>query len=188
MLHYPNKIKIAVCGLAHEPYDDGIKQKAYQIGQYIAKHGCIIVTGATFGYPYEAAKGAFEAGGLSVGISPANGKTEHHTHYHMPFDCYDPIIYTGFGLQGRNVVIIRSSDAVIFIGGGSGTLNEFTSAYRLGKPLAVLTGSGKISDHLPIILDICSSSSPQPPLIHEADPEVLVHRMVEEAKKKIELL
>lgn len=183
---YPNKIKIAVCGKAHAPFDEKVLKKAQSIGKEIARLGCIIISGATMGYPYEAAKSAKDAGGISVGVSPADGKSAHIHDYHLPLDAYDPIIYTGFGYQGRNVVLVRSADAVIFIGGGSGTLNEFTIAYRLGKPLGVLKGSGKLSSSIDVILDICSVSSEKPPFVHEEDPTTLVARIIEESREKIE--
>lgn len=188
MNNYPNKIKIGVCGGAHEPYDPGLSKQSYIIGQEIATLGATLVTGATYGYPYEAAKGATEAGGISLGISPADGKTNHGTEYKMPYDVFDPIVYTGVGFQGRNVVIIRSSDAVIFVGGGSGTLNEFTTSFRLGRPLGVLKGSGAISEHLDTIMKICERSSAAPPLFHDEDPVKLVHDVHEAVKKYIEIL
>lgn len=185
-MNYPNKIKIGVCGGSHKPYVEEHMAKAYQIGQAIAKAGCISVTGATWGYPYQAAKGAKESGGISLGISPADGKSQHWEFYQLPFDACDPIVYSGTGLQGRNVFIIRSSDAVIFIGGGSGTLNEFTSAFRMGKPLGVLKGSGKISEYLETIIDICKVSSLPPPIFHEEEPQKLVSLLINVTKQEIE--
>ena len=187
-MNYPNKIKIGVCGGAHEPYDPELSKQSYIIGQEIAKLGCTIVTGATHGYPYESAKGATEAGGVSLGISPADGKTNHGTEYKLPYDVFDPIVYTGVGFQGRNIVIIRSCDAVIFVGGGSGTLNEFTAAFRLGRPLGILKGSGAISDNLDTIVDICTRSSAPPPIFHDTDPVKLVHDTHAAIKKYIEIL
>lgn len=184
-MKYPNRIKIGICGGVHDPLDEEVKQKAFMIGKEVAKQGCVLVSGATLGYPREAAKGAIAMGGISLGISPADGKTQHAKEFKYPLDVYDPIVYTGFGLQGRNVILIRSSDAVIFIGGGSGTLNEFTIAFRLGKPLGVLKGSGLISENLDTVIKICKRSSPKPFLIHHHHPETLVKEIVKAVKKKI---
>lgn len=179
------KIKVAICGLAHGPYDRSIEDAAYTIGRELVSAGCVVLTGATEGYPYFAAKAASEAGGLSIGISPADSFSEHQGRYKKPVDAFDPIIYTGFGYQGRNVVLIRSCDAAIFIGGGSGTLNEFTTAFRLGKVMGVLKGSGLISDSLDTITTICGVSSSSPAIIHESDPIQLVKMVCDKEKQEL---
>src|SRR5687767_445799 len=71
----------------------------------------------------------------------------------MPPDAADVIIYTGFGLKGRNVINVRSADIVIIFGGATGTLNEFTIAYDEGKVIGVLAGSGGVADHIEAIIE-----------------------------------
>ena len=66
----------------------------------------------------------------------------------------DVIVYTGFGYKGRNVINIRSSDIVLFFGGATGTLNEFTIAYDEGKIIGVLEGSGGVAEHIREIIRI----------------------------------
>jgi uncharacterized protein (TIGR00725 family) len=61
-------------------------------------------------------------------------------------DACDALIYTGFGLKGRNVVLVRSSDIVLFVSGAMGSLNEFTIAYDEGKIIGCLTGTGGVAD------------------------------------------
>ena len=91
---------------------------------------CVTVTGATTGAPFWAAKGAKEAGGIVIGISPASTKREHVKTYGLPVEYHDLIIYTGFGYAGRNLLFTRSADAVITVAGRIGTLNEFTDRLR----------------------------------------------------------
>jgi uncharacterized protein (TIGR00725 family) len=67
----------------------------------------------------------------------------------------DVVIYTGFGLKGRNVICVRSSDIVIIIAGSMGTLNEFTIAYDEGKIIGVLTGTGGIADWVADLVATC---------------------------------
>ena len=99
-------------------------------------------------HPVCRAKGAKLAGGIVIGLSPAESKAAHIGTYHLPLDYHDLIIYTGFGYSGRNLLLTRSADAVITIYGRIGTLNEFTIAFEDKKPQGVLTGTGGTSDEL----------------------------------------
>jgi uncharacterized protein (TIGR00725 family) len=111
---------------------------AQRLGEAIADHGCVLVTGATTGFPDIVSRSARGRGCLTIGISPASSKEEHTSTYSLPDDAVDVIVYTGFGLKGRNVINVRSSEVVIISGGGIGTLNEFTIAYDEGKVIGVL--------------------------------------------------
>lgn len=151
------KIKIGVMGSAQGPMiqsQENIK-KSIEIGTYIAKTGCILVNGACPGLPDEAAFGAHKAGGFVMGISPAFSENEHVVRYKSPRDNYDLIMYSGLGLMERDILNIRTADAIILLGGGIGTLNEFTVAFDEGKVIGVLTGSGGVSNHIPEIARIC---------------------------------
>lgn len=169
-------IKIAVCGSATGMFVPELLTKSFQIGQAIAKKDAILITGATSGYPYEAAKGATAAGGLSIGISPANDYNEHIEVIKKPVDAYDPIIFTGYGFRGRNVIIVQSADAVVFVAGGTGTLNEFCIAYDTRKPIGLLSGSGGLE--LMVETIVKNNYKPPPPIIREANPHTLVEKLV----------
>lgn len=122
------------------------EKKAYQVGQEIVKQNGILITGATTGIPHQSAKGAKEAGGISIGISPAATYAAHVKSYKLPTDFYDFIIYTGFDYSGRNLILTKAADAVIIICGGFGTLNEFTIALEDDKPIGILSGTCGTSD------------------------------------------
>ncbi len=62
--------------------------------------------------------------------------------YRLPLNGFDTILYTGFEYTGRNLLLVRSSDALIMVGGRIGTLNELTIAIEERKPIGVLLGSG----------------------------------------------
>jgi uncharacterized protein (TIGR00725 family) len=85
-------------------------------------------------------------GAFHIGISPASNQQEHVDHYKLPLDACDAIVYTGFGLKGRNVVLVRSCDIVLFIAGAMGSLNEFTIAHDEGKVIGCLAGTGGVAD------------------------------------------
>ncbi len=165
----PPRLSVGVMGSAvpHAPRD--VAERAYLLGQEIARRGYVLVTGACPGLPYECARGVRNFGGLSVGISPALSLDEHIHKYHSPVDAYDVIVYTGSGLMGREVTNIRSSDLVIILGGRSGTLGEFAIAYDEGRLIGVLEGSGGIADRIrDIVAAIDKDTGAQ--VLHDRDP------------------
>ena len=140
------KTKIGVMGSAEEMPD--VCEKAEALGRAIAARDAILLTGATTGLVYVTGKAARDAGATHVGISPAPNAKDHVERYGLPLEACDAIIYTGFGLKGRNVVLVRSCDLVIFISGSIGSLNEFTIAYDEGKVIGCLTGTGGVADEI----------------------------------------
>jgi hypothetical protein len=119
---------------------------ARRLGRRIAERDCTIVTGACPGLPHAAVLGATEAGGISLGVSPALSREEHVNVFSSPLQPYTTMVFTGSGLMGRETHNIHSSDFVLFVGGRSGTLGEFCIAYDEGKLIGILTNSGGISN------------------------------------------
>ena len=157
--------------------------KSVMVGQEIARADCILVNGACRGLPDEAAFGAKNAGGMTMGISPAFSLKEHTEKYKSPDDNLDIIVFTGLGLMERDLINIRSSDAIIVLGGGVGTLNEFTVAFDEEKVVGVLTGTGGVSDHIPEILSICGHEVEDFGFVlFDSDPKALVQKVVERLK------
>ena len=170
------RVKIGVMGSASGPTLENERsvQLARDLGHWIAKAGCILVNGACPGLPDLAACSAKKAGGFVMGVSPAFSRREHLETYRSPIDWYDVILYTGLGLMERDITNIRSSDAIIVVGGGVGTLNEFTVAFEEKKVVGVLTGSGGVSDHVPAILKMCDRGVAEDRLLFDSDPKRLV--------------
>ncbi|MBI1839009.1 MAG: LOG family protein [Candidatus Colwellbacteria bacterium] len=139
--HHP-KYKICVSGAAETSYcgPDAFAM-GEELGREITRHGCVLVDGATTGFPFWAAKGAKEENGIVVGISPAASEHQHIKNYNLPTDYHDLIVYTGFDYSGRNLLLIRAADAVVFGCGRMGTINEFTIAFEDKKPIGILQGS-----------------------------------------------
>lgn len=148
------KYKICVSGAAKTGHcAPDANEKAEILGREIARRGLVLVTGATTGAPYWAAKGAKAEGGIVIGLSPASSKVQHVKIYRLPTDYHDLIIYTGFEYSGRNLLLTRASDAIITLCGRIGTLNEFTNAFEDGKPQGVLLGLGGTTDMIPEIIE-----------------------------------
>jgi len=179
------KIKIGVVGSADGPYAPGAPEKAYELGRQIALQGCILVTGACPGLPHEAIRGAKSVGGITLGISPGLNLEEHIVKYESPVDNYDILIFTGSGLMGREITAVRTCDAVIIVGGRSGTLGEFAIAYDEGKIIGVLFGTGGLADNTHTIVEICNKETGAT-LIYESDPKRLVERVLRAFDKRLQ--
>ena len=176
------KFKIGIIGSAQKE-DEEIIAKARDLGKSVAEKGCILVTGSSTGVPYEAAKAAKLNGGFVIGMSPAHNEQEHTEHYKYPLENFDVIVYTGFGKKGRNVIEIRSCDAVIFLSGGSGSLNEFTIAYDEGKVCGVLLDSGGITEVLKDIEEkYLRGRKASGKVLYDTNPERLIGKILEELK------
>ena len=125
------KYKICVSGAAEtEHCSKNALELSKETGREIARHNGVLVTGATIGIPYWAAIGAKEENGIVIGFSPAASKKAHIKTYRLPTNFHDVIVYTGFNYSGRNLILTRSSDAVVIICGRIGTLNEFSVAFE----------------------------------------------------------
>lgn len=177
------KYKICVSGAAETGHCvKDIVEKTEMIGRLIADHGLVLVTGATTGIPYWAAKGAKEAGGIVIGFSPAASKAAHIRTYHLPIDYHDVIVYTGFDYSGRNLLLTRASDAIITICGRMGTLNEYTIGYEDRKPIGVLTKTGGTADMIDDIIDKTYRGSGK--TIFDDDPVKLLDRIIAMVEKE----
>jgi uncharacterized protein (TIGR00725 family) len=170
-------LKIGVMGGATGAIGRAHLNKAHQLGRAIAQSGCVLVTGACPGLPLAAARGAKQAGGMVVGISPGLSLDEHMYKYDSPTEFHDVLIFTGSGLMGREVVNIRSSDIVVIVGGRSGTLGELAIAYDEGKLIGVLTGTGGISDLVADIVAACAKDTGAQ-VVYDAAPRRLVKKVL----------
>ena len=150
---------------------------AERLGTEIAKKGHMVTTGATVGLPFYAAKAAKEAGGMSIGFSPASSLREHVAKYRLPIGVFDFINFTGMHYVGRDVHLVQSSDAIITVGGRFGSLHEFTTALESRMPCGVLTGSGGTAD---IIDELMERLEPvnKDMVIFDDNPERLVQTII----------
>lgn len=151
--HGHKVVKICVSGAA-ETGHCGVDalDKAKELGRQIAKRGAILVTGASTGFSMWVAMGAKEEGGMVIGFSPAASEREHIEVYKLPIDYMDMVIYTGFGYAGRDILLVRSTDALICGCGRIGTIHNFTIALQEDKPIGIFEGPWETGDELKEIL------------------------------------
>lgn len=177
------RITISVSGAAEVAHcGPDVIPKAKEIGREIARQGAQIITGATSGFPMYAAEGAKEAGGFSFGLSPAASKREHLEVYRLPLKAMDSVIYTGFGFPGRDLMLVRSSDAIVIGCGRIGTIHEFTVAWEANMPMGILEGEWPTDE---VIRDIIKNSNrDNPNVIFEKDPKVMIEKLIKMVKEQ----
>jgi uncharacterized protein (TIGR00725 family) len=179
------RITISVSGAAEIAHcGPSVIPIAKELGREIARQGAQIITGATSGFPMYAAEGAKEAGGVSFGLSPAASKKEHIEVYRLPLKAMDAVIYTGFGFPGRDLMLIRSSDAVVIGCGRIGTIHEFTVAWEANMPLGVLEGEWATDEVIRNIM--ANSDRKNPNVIFEKDPKKMIEKLIEMVRKQEE--
>lgn len=172
------RLKIGVMGSASGPQieNEPARDKARLLGKTIGERDHIFINGACPGLPHDAMLAAKAAGGFTLGVSPAFSEYEHINEYMSPAG-HDMIIFTGMGFMERDIINIRSSDGVIIIGGGIGSLNEFTIAYDEGRPIGIVTDSGGISNSIEhIVVELCKREMP-PNLVMDSDPVKLLDKL-----------
>lgn len=101
--------------------------QAELLGRRLAEAGAIVVCGGGPGVMEAVCRGAQSAGGTTVGLLPGLDRAEGNPYLTIS-------VPTGLG-QGRNLLLVRSSDALIAVGGGFGTLSEIAIALRTGTPV-----------------------------------------------------
>ena len=107
--------------------DNEIYEVARKVGVGIAKTGATLVCGGLGGVMEGACRGAHEAGGQTVGILPGHDRADANPYVSIP-------IVTDLG-HARNILVVRTSDLLIAISGGYGTLSEISIALKLRRPV-----------------------------------------------------
>ncbi|MBD3752673.1 MAG: TIGR00725 family protein [Microbacterium sp. 67-17] len=141
-------IKIGVIGRSWregEYLPPHVLEVAEAVGRGVAEAGAALVSGGTGGVMEAACKGAFEAGGLTIGFLPYADPAKANPYVTLVFP-------TGMGTI-RNVLTARCCDAIVMVGGGVGTLNEVTIAYDSGVPTVIVQGTTGWADRLGPTLD-----------------------------------
>jgi uncharacterized protein (TIGR00725 family) len=105
---------------------------AVEVGRLIAARGGTVVCGGLGGVMEAAALGASGPGGPVLGILPGRDRGDANEYVTMA-------VATGLG-ELRNGLVIRTSDAVVAVGGSWGTLSEVALARRLDLPVVSLQG------------------------------------------------
>lgn len=105
--------------------------QAYRLGQQIARQGWVLLNGGrNAGIMAASARGAWDAGGLTIGILPDADRRHASPYVQIP-------VLTGMG-SARNAINVLTSDVVVACPGGAGTLSEIALALKHGRPVVLL--------------------------------------------------
>ena len=107
-----------------------IAELAFQVGRGIAEQGWILVCGGMGGVMEHACRGARSRNGVTLGILPGNSRNSGNPY----LSCS---VVTGLG-EARNVLVVKSSQAIIAVDGSYGTLSEIALANAAGIPVVGL--------------------------------------------------
>jgi uncharacterized protein (TIGR00725 family) len=100
---------------------------AETVGELLAQQGVIVLCGGLGGVMEAVCRGTKSKGGLTVGILPGQDSSMANPWVDIP-------VVTGLG-EARNVVVVKSAQAVIAIGGSYGTLSEIAYALKSRVPI-----------------------------------------------------
>jgi len=117
--------------------DEPLLSLAEDLGRQIAKKGFVLMTGGGAGVMEAVSRGASEAGGLVIGILPSD---RNHPIKGYPNEYVNIPIYTGLS-DARNVIISKSPDVIVALGGGYGTISEIAIALKGLIPVIAISCS-----------------------------------------------
>ena len=120
--------RVSICG-AGVPNAE-LEELAEEVGELLARRGVVVICGGLEGVMAAASRGAARAGGTIIGLLPGADDRAANPYITIP-------IPTGLG-EARNVLVARSANALIAIGGEWGTLSEVAFAMKTGVPVVLL--------------------------------------------------
>ena len=127
--------------MRHPPYvavigpseaNDDLTALAHEAGAAVGSRGWVVVTGGLGGVMAAAAAGAASTGGTAVALLPGDDRSAASAGHSV-------VVTTGLG-ELRNGLVVRTSDAVLAVGGSWGTQSEIALAVRTGLPVVTVVG------------------------------------------------
>ncbi len=121
------KRKVVISVIGGHDINDKVEKLAHNIGEIIAKVGCVLVCGGLYGSMEATARGCKQAGGTTIGLIPGKDKRDANPYI-------DIVIATTIG-YARNAMVACSGDIIIALPGSHGTLSEICYGFVYEKPI-----------------------------------------------------
>lgn len=118
------KMLVSVFGSARTPEDDPVYASARELGNRLADAGYGVITGGGPGIMEAASRGAFEKGGISIGLNIKLPMEQHPNPYQTMSLDFDYFFV-------RKVSFLKYSTAIIVYPGGFGTLDELSEVLTM---------------------------------------------------------
>ncbi|PWB77702.1 MAG: TIGR00730 family Rossman fold protein [Candidatus Methylomirabilota bacterium] len=115
---------VSVFGSTHIGRDDPAYAMAEQIGRLLVQHGYAVITGGGPGAMEAANKGAYEAGGVSIGLNIELPQQQESNRYLTSLVNFQHFFV-------RKVMFVKHSVAFVILPGGFGTLDELFESITL---------------------------------------------------------
>ncbi len=169
---------VAIIGRSTPPFDETQLLHCRTLGRIVAKRGFVLLSGACPGYPHAAVEAAHQAGGRTVGYSPAADVTHHVDVFSSPVAPFSEIRYFGDpawsavkNFTWRSAHLVDDADAIFSVEGSWGTLSEVALVFETEKPFGVLESGGASG----FVRTLESSLAPRrtQPVHYHADPAAL---------------
>lgn len=143
MSEVDRRVRVAVAGAGICGSD--LADVAEEVGRLVAQADAVLICGGLGGVMEAVARGAAEEGGLTVGLLPGRDARAANPYIQVPMP-------TGLG-EGRNLLVARTANVLIAIGGEWGTLSEVAMARKCDVPVVLLRPALAAGLDLPVAQD-----------------------------------
>lgn len=115
----------------------------FEVAKAIVSRGHTIITGGRNGVMELVSASVSERAGRVIGILPFDEEGNEYNQLR---------VRTGLDFALRSLIITKSADVVVSIGGEAGTLLEIVSAYSYAKSVILMKGTGGWTDRISRVL------------------------------------
>lgn len=180
-------MKIAIFSSWLPKISEENQKLSQKIAKYLTKNGVEVVTGGCSGIPALCIETAKNFGARTIGYFPHKNQKEYYDRQHEE-NTHDIIFYDEAhfipGFTARSLAMIKNVDAAIVLNGRIGTLSEFGIAVEEGLPLAVIEGTGGITDELKRLTTVVKKEFPNNEVIFEKDYKKAIDMLIENYQSK----
>ncbi|MEM1676735.1 MAG: TIGR00725 family protein [Nitrososphaerota archaeon] len=148
-MKFRRKIIVGIAGGSDPDPPTKAVEKTKKFAKALSKYRerLVLASGGDGGLMKIACEEFVKNGGETIGFIPL--EDEHRRPGEPRYNPYNTIrILSGVTFQARSIMLVRSSDSFVVLGGGAGTIIEAYLAYIYSKPLIILMDTGYPTDNL----------------------------------------